>query len=138
MSSEVKLCPQCGSAGVDFSTLSGGNGQCRGCKWVGPARELLVVPFTHSFMNDESAMMHFTQDLRQILARDMGVVLLRYLVKWGFIRTTEVEGQPLQIDRKQFTRYLVAIAKGIVGAILEERGRQEAPPMEVLTDGRAS
>lgn len=133
-SSEVRICPQCGSAGVDFSTIVQGRGECRGCKWTGTREELVVIPFSHAFMTDESVMMQFTQDLRQLLARDVGVVLLGYLTKWGFVKTISVAGKT-QVDSRQFTRYLVAIAKAILVAVLEERARQEMPPQEIATHG---
>lgn len=72
-------------------------------------------------------MHQMVQDLRQLLARDVGVVLLGFLVKWGFVRYLESVGrEPSKPDGKQFSRYLIAICKGILLAIIEERNREEA------------
>lgn len=124
---------------MDFSSMVGGQGECRSrdCGWKGTREELVAIPFKHPFMTDESVMHQFTQELRQLLARDIGVVLLRYLIKWGFVRTVEVQGKT-QVDAKQFTRYLVVIARAIIVAVLEERNRQETAPQEVLTRGPAN
>jgi len=122
---------------VNFSAMVHGRGECRGCGWKGTREELVVIPFNHSFMTDESVMLQFTQDLRQLLARDVGVVLLTYLTKWGFVKTTVVAGKVV-IDSKQFTRYLVAIARAIIVSILEERSRQEAAVQEASREGESS
>ena len=32
-SEKVRLCPGCGSPAVEFSSLAGGEAECRVCKW---------------------------------------------------------------------------------------------------------
>ncbi len=121
----VKFCPQCGSASVDYSELAGGSADCRGCLWKGNADELLVVPIQHDFaMGKESIIAEMMQNVRGMLSGELGLPWLRFLLKWGFV-AGDINDPANTVDRKQFSRYLAAIGRGCVAAVLEERERQE-------------
>lgn len=124
MNVSVKLCPQCGSPGVDFSPLAGGAAQCRGCRWQGKVDDLLAIPGTAE-VNDEATLGAMLNDVRRLLSGELGLPYLKFLMKWGFIA-----GDPLNpketIDRKAFARYMAAIGRAVLTSMLEERSRAEA------------
>lgn len=124
MSEDLQLCPQCGSARVDYGMLAGANAKCHGCGWTGPDSELLTLPSQQDSISGADKSVQLVNDLRKIMAGDFGVALLHLLVKWGFLNvdTQDVAGT---LDRKLFARYIVAMARGITQAILSERARQE-------------
>jgi hypothetical protein len=130
MKGELKLCPQCGSASVDFSELAGGAARCRGCRWSGYNTELVVMPFEHEFLADESMAVSMVNDMRLLLSGPQGVPYLKFLMKWGFLvgKENDIAGT---VDRKKFARYLTAISKGILTSVLEERARQDIPHEEL-------
>lgn len=114
--SSVKFCPRCGSANLNFSQLAGGAAVCGNCEWKGTSDDLFEVPFSHDFFSDEGMVRNLMSDIRNLLAGEMGLPYLKFLIKWGFVR--EVSGSP---DRVALTRYLVAIAKAILVGIFNER-----------------
>lgn len=122
--SEVRMCPQCGSPGVDFSTLVGGSATCRGCHWIGITTDLLVVPSSVEGI-DEKAMSGMLNDMRQLLSGELGLPYLKFMLKWGFL-AGDIHNPAASINRKKLARYFAAIARGILIAMYEERGRQEA------------
>ena len=122
--SEVKMCPQCGSPGVDFSTLVGGAADCRGCGWKGTTTDLLVVP-SNTDAVDEKAMAGMINEVRNLLSGELGFPYLKFLLRWGFL-AGDVNNPAGTIDRKKFARYCAAIARGILPALYEERAKQEA------------
>jgi hypothetical protein len=115
---KVKFCPRCGSANLEFSELAGGNATCGNCHWVGSTDDLFMVPFCHDFFSDEGMVRGLMNDLRVMLSGELGVPYLKFLVKWGFVKSTNGVA-----DRVAFTRYLVAIAKALLVAVFEERKR---------------
>lgn len=131
MKGELKLCPVCGSASVDFSELVGGTASCRGCSWRGSNVDLVALPFDHEFLADESMVLSMVSDMRLLLSGAQGVPHLKFLLKWGFLAGDE---QDLvgTIDRKKFASYLAAISRGVLTAIFEERARQDIQ-QEALT-----
>lgn len=130
----VYFCPQCGSAAVDYSALVGGDATCRGCKWSGPATDLLGVPMRADVSEEQLAV--FMNDLRQLLAGPNGVVYLSFLLKWGFLKG-DVNRLRETVDRKQFARYIAAIARGIAVALFDERERVEVKGKEDAAHGSA-
>lgn len=122
--SEVRMCPQCGSPGVDFATLIGGQAACRGCSWKGITTDLLVVPSSVDGI-DERAMSGMINEVRQLLSGPLGLPYLRFLLKWGFL-AGDLANPAATIDRKKYARYCAAIARGILTALYEERSKQEA------------
>jgi hypothetical protein len=77
------------------------------------------MPVTGNVGDDAQLLSSLVGDLRIILARDAGPVLVTFLLKWGFM------SEDKQIMAKQAGRYIAAIARGIVTAILEERDKME-------------
>lgn len=123
--SEVRFCAQCGSASVDFSSLSGATAVCRGCNWSGPADELLVVPIQSGmFLQAESALVGFIDDIRNMLAGELGQVWLRVLLKWGFLQC-DPKNITGTLDRKKLSRFIVRIAHATAIAVIQERELQE-------------
>lgn len=127
------FCPQCGSAGVDFSLLEGGNATCRGCHWSGRKDDLLVVPFKHDFANDEALVVNLMGDMRLLLSGELGLPYLKFLIKWGFI-STDLKNVAGTLDRKTFTRYLARIAQAILLSVLDERRKIEAESVQARAD----
>lgn len=136
MKSEVRMCPRCGSAGVDYGTLAGSSANCRGCHWQGALEDLLVVPFSHDFIADEAVALSMVNDMRQLLSGELGLPYLRFLVKWGFVKA-DMQNVAGTIDRKQFAAYLAAIAHGVLTSILQRRA-VEAVPSEEQISGSAN
>lgn len=124
MSVTIKVCPQCGSPGVDYSSLAGGEASCRGCRWHGPAAELPAIPGSAE-VNDEATLTSMLNDMRKLLSGELGLPYLRFLMKWGFL-SGDINNPAGTIDRKAFARYLSIIGRAIMTAMLEERSRAEA------------
>lgn len=120
--SDVKFCPQCGSAAVDYSPLAGGAATCRGCLWKGTNTDLLVVPIQHEFLADEHIVNGMMSDLRKLLAGELGLPYLKFLLKWGFLEGDIARAKDT-IDRKKFSRYIAAIAQAILLAVIETRAK---------------
>ena len=119
--SELYVCPQCGSAAVDYSSLSGGVASCRNrsCRWEGPKDDLLLVAASDD-LPMEHTLVSLAQDIRSTLSGEVGVALLRFLVKWGFVEVRKGAGT----DKKAVAGYLAAISVGVLNAVLKERSRQ--------------
>lgn len=118
----VRLCPKCGSAAVDFSTLSGGRAECRACRWQGSAEELVNLPFDHMYGGDEGVAVTLHNDLRALFSNPlMATGLVRFLAKWGFV-PTDKDGKA---DAKLATRYIAAMGRGLFRAVIEEREKIE-------------
>jgi hypothetical protein len=79
---------------------------------------LLVVPAPG--LDEQQRVTGLLSDLRQMMARDMGVPLLRFLVKWGFC-DADPDDLAGTLDRRVFSRYLAAIAAAVLQAVLETR-----------------
>jgi hypothetical protein len=124
MSAEIKLCPQCGSPGVNYSVLDGGAADCRGCRWRGNTTELLNLPGSAE-VNDEGVLFRMLNDVRGLLSGELGLPYLRFLMKWGFLEG-DANNPARTVDRKQFARYIAAIGRAVLIAAIEERSRMEA------------
>ena len=121
--SDLKFCPQCGSAAVDFSALAGGAAKCRGCGWAGTCDDLLTVPIGGNFL-DGSMVVGMMNDLRNLISGELGVPYLKFLIRWGFLQA-DVARLRDTLDRKKFARYVAAIARSLLIAIVEERVKIE-------------
>lgn len=116
-------CPDCGSPAVDFSILSGGNGTCSACGWVGRKEDMLVVPLLHREGDKEATIMAIRNDVRQVYGRaaqDFG----RFLVKWGFVDAVQ-RGGKIELNKAQFARFITAMAQASFMAVLNERRKME-------------
>lgn len=118
------MCPQCGSPGVDYSTLANGAAQCKGCRWQGKVEELLAVPGSAE-VNDQATLTSMMNDLRKALSGELALPYLRFLTKWGFL-AGDMNNPVNTIDRKAFARYLAAIGYAVITAMIQERSRAEA------------
>lgn len=108
------VCPDCGSALVEYSTLVGGEARCGACEWQGPSSELLAVA-VHG--NEDQVFQAIRTDLRSIFAKTASEWAL-FLGKWGFVPQTGG-----RLDTAVLTKYLTHIAGGVLEAIF--RLRQE-------------
>jgi hypothetical protein len=120
---EAYFCPECGSPSIDRSVLSGGSATCRACGWAGSADKLAVLPFAHALGDDNQILIALVGDLRLMLAKDVGNHFAKFLTKWGFI---DVTGANKALAGRRMGRYLSAIARSIVTALLQERDKMEA------------
>lgn len=119
------MCPRCGSASVDFGHMSGSEAQCRGCQWRGSREDLLLLPVNHEFISDESMALTMVNDMRQLLSGELGLPYLKFLIKWGFVKS-DVLDPGNTVDRKQFAAYLAAITAGVLTSILKRRADFDA------------
>lgn len=137
----VKFCPQCGSASVDFSVLAGSTARCRGCHWEGKDDELLIVPIQHEFtFGNASMLVEMMNDVRRLLAGELGLPYLRFMLKWGFLEGN-IDNLAGTLDRKKFARYLAVIGHSILTAVILERTKQsegKALQTKEKSDGAAS
>jgi predicted RNA-binding Zn-ribbon protein involved in translation (DUF1610 family) len=120
----VYFCPQCGSPSVDRKVTSILLGDaprtpasCRACKWEGLDSDLIGTPLVHEFANAEEIIKSMMGDLRLVLSKAFAPSFLPFLKKWGFLE------EPIQ--QKQAMRYLVAVAKACMDAVIAERVKIE-------------
>lgn len=120
----IKFCPTCASSSLRFSELVGGDADCLACGWVGKTTDLLLVPIQHDFaFGKESIIAEMMNGLRQILAGELGLPYLKFLLKWGFLEG-DLKDPAHTIDRKKFARYMAAIGHAILTAVIAERAKQ--------------
>lgn len=129
---KVLFCPQCQCATVDSSALVGGEASCRGCRWKGQREDLLVRDVEHQFSSTEDVLRFFTKDIQFLVGAHLAEPLGRLLLKWGFII------QP--VEAPALRRYLVAVTRGVVTGILQEREKieLEAAQLEQAQRGSAN
>jgi len=125
MADFVRLCPVCGASSVDFSALAGGAATCRACKWSGAASELLHVPVEHMYGTQEGTGFALNNDYRALYKNQEFVKsCVGFLVKWGFLPAVREENR-VSFDSKKALRYLSAMARSGLVAIVEEREKIE-------------
>lgn len=112
----VYFCPECSSAAVDYSELDGGNASCRNCNWSGSMDQLYAHPFIERFGESEETIRAMVTDLRNLMAKDLGLPLIRFFMKWGFIESP---------DSKTVSKYLAALAQAFMKAAMETRSTLE-------------
>lgn len=117
---EVRFCPDCGGARVDFSSLVGGDASCKGCGWKGSRDDLLVVPIRHDYMGKDHLLLAMMSDVRSMMAGQLGVPYLKFLLKWGFLEA-DVNNLKGTLDNKKFSRYLATIAHSVLKALIEAK-----------------
>lgn len=110
------FCPRCGSASISGSStvvlLSESKVRCEACGWSGSRDMLAAVPFSHELGGQEDIVKALMADLRGTIAREAGPSFAGFLMKWGFMPTP---------DPTLLARYLAAIARATLGAIIKER-----------------
>lgn len=118
----VYQCPQCGSPAVEFGELVGAHARCNACKWNGTREDLLGTPFEHMLGSREGIGFELFNDTRRLLSAPVFVVDLGgFLSRWGFIDLKA----PRDVLMRKTTRYVAAIARGVLKSIIEEREKIE-------------
>ena len=124
----VKFCPECGSPSIQEKTIgifTGDLGKvtcvCTACEWVGTVADLLVVPFSHELGGKDNIVRELMGGLRVTLAKYCAVPIASYLIKWGFLDKTLDE----PVLNRQLARYMTAISKAVLTAIIVEREQLE-------------
>lgn len=118
----VYMCPDCGSPAVEFSELAGGTAKCKACKWSGSREQLLGTPFQHALGSREGIGFELHNDLRRLFSTPVFVVQLGgFLNRWGFINLQDDKS----VVTRATTRYVAAIARAVLTAIIEEREKIE-------------
>lgn len=120
----VYVCPSCGSATVDASTLVGGEGSCRSCGWRGPVADLLAVPVQHAMGSPEEIKRQFYAEVKDVFSKDYAFPLLKILLRWGFLPPAPSAGSPplaTKVYARKLGRYMLAIANASARAIFETR-----------------
>lgn len=117
---KVSRCPNCMSPLVEATTkgiLPGGadtnRATCTACGWEGIVDDLFVQRFKHEMGDDEKLLQTMVDDLRNVLAANFAKAFGRFLLKWGFISAG--------VTPQELSRYIVAVAKATMAAILETR-----------------
>ncbi len=121
---KVRICPDCGSPAVTASALAGGVGECRRCSWKGSVDDLLVVPIEHTLGSANEMKHAFHAELRTLFAKEFGIRLLKFLVRWGFLGAPPAIGsrpERMKPYHQVVGRYIDAAARGAANAILETR-----------------
>ena len=124
-SDKLRLCPQCGSASVNFSSLVGGSATCRACHWEGRTEDCFTSDVHHVGGTAESTALAFSNDYRKLFqSKSFAVDLVRFLVRWGFVSAVD-SGSGISLDNKLALRYINAIAQSGLKAIIQEREKIE-------------
>jgi hypothetical protein len=118
---------------VDYGQITGSDAYCRGCRWTGTREDLLVLPVEHEFLSDESMALAMVNDMRQSLSGELGLPYLKFLIKWGFIKS-DVVNPGNTIDRKKFAAYLAAITMGVLSSVLKCRAEFDVTKEEPAND----
>lgn len=120
MNDQMYVCPECGSASVDFSGLVGGVAECRVCKWVGKREQLLSVPFDNRMGSPVETMLAMNNDLRRAFSSG-AANFIRFLIKWGFVPAVQ-RGENIEVSNKKLAiRYMNVISRATLIAIFDER-----------------
>ena len=122
----VYICPDCGSASVEFSGLIGGVASCKVCPWSGIREKLLAVPFINATgdQGGEQAVMAIRSDVRRIIRED-APDFVKLLIRWGFVEATQKDGKVYVKNQQQVVRYMNAIANQVFIGMIEERKKIE-------------
>ena len=107
------FCPSCGSPAIVSSSLVGGVAHCDKCQWNGINTDLVAYDFKHEYDSGDAVALAFANDVRAFFTAN-AVGLARVLLKWGFFHK-ETPTPP------ELVRYLMAITKAVITAVLEER-----------------
>lgn len=113
------FCPACGGADVTASSLAGGKANCNICSWKGAVEELPTMLFEHDMGTPEEILRSFFLDVRKLLGSSFATQFGHLLIKWGFLDAPTPKNQSHVI--RVLTRYMGAITKAVVQAVLRER-----------------
>lgn len=85
----------------------------------------MAIPVEHMYGSREGTGYALNNDYRSVYKNEKFVQdLVKFLVKWGFI-TAIREGNTVTIDEKVVLRYISAMARSGLVAIIEEREKIE-------------
>lgn len=120
------FCPACGSSDVTASALAGGGASCNTCVWKGSVEELPTFFFTHDMGTPEEVFRAFFIDTRKLLGQHFATQMGHLLIKWGFLDAPDgSDGKNHELLVKMLSRYVGAIAKAVVTAVVAERQAME-------------
>lgn len=119
----AKMCPVCGAASVNSSSLVGGDAQCRACGWHGKNEELYAHRFETDFVGTEAEVDYLFSDLRVALAA-ASTSFGRFLAKWGFLDVGHPDAS------KVLARYMARLAREVLPAVIAEREAMEKERVE--------
>lgn len=128
---KVVFCPECGSPSIETGTgviLASDPGKigssCKACGWKGMVSDLAATTLQHTFGSDEELTKALVGDLRVLLAKEGAVLFGKFLMKWGFLDVQQTPKGSV-INTRQLSRYIVAIGRATLTAIVEERQKIE-------------
>ena len=128
MAEVVRQCPTCGSPAVDFSSLVDGAASCRVCGWKGTNDELLSTPFEHLLGTSEGIGFELMNDTRRLLSSPVFLGELGgFLNRWGFINVNDPHKKVVRAT----TKYVAAIARAVLTAVIQTREELEKEHMHV-------
>lgn len=118
-SKTVYFCPRCNGAAINYSQVAG-IADCASCGWKGGLSELVSTVIEHDLGSDEKLLEVFALDMRNLFSKTAAKPLALFLRNWGFLP----EADPtLQV--KFLARYMAAMARAMVRAVIEEREKIE-------------
>lgn len=118
-SKTVHFCPRCSGAAVNFSQVAG-LADCSSCGWKGVLSELVTTVIQHDLGSNEKLLETFAVDMRNLFSKTAAKPLALFLKDWGFLP----ESDPAQ-QVKFLSRYMAAMARAMVRAVIEEREKIE-------------
>ena len=135
------MCPQCLSSNITTSRADstlvqpggagdGGQAVCGTCGWTGKAAELAAVPFGNPFGDRARTLDAFAHDVLMTAAKECVLPFGQLLIRWGFV-------DKKKIDHRQFSRYIVAIAKAATQAIIETSRAIAGGPAEEKSSAKS-
>ena len=125
---EAKFCPRCNSPSVEYATLVltvDSKASCEACGWKGMRADLLTSPVVHDMGSPDEVVQRFVSDFRNVIAKECGITFARWLSRWGFL-PADAKGQAICLGR-----YLTAIARASITAVLDERKKIEKERVNV-------
>jgi hypothetical protein len=115
------FCKECGSASVDYGTLTGSSAVCKACGWKGTVEGLLQHTFSHESGTDDQMVKDFMVDVRKVYAANSKSLVL-LLAKWGFL--------PQPVQPRLVGRYIAAMAQASLEAVFRVRTELEKERVE--------
>lgn len=114
---QAKFCPACLSPAVEYGTIIAEQApaKCTVCGWSGRKSELLTTTFVHEMGNAEETLKQFVNDFRNLMAKDCGVIIGRWLMRWGFLPRDPKEAS------KVLAKYMTNISKAAISAVIKTR-----------------
>lgn len=123
------FCPRCHSPAVSFTQLEGVSdspASCSACHWRGGKKDLVVTAYQHDMGSEDEVLTRFVRDFRNLMGQPaIALPIAQWLNKWGFL-----PNDPSQ-QHKVLARYITAVAKGAITAVLQTREELEKDRVNV-------